>query len=335
MVHIVWWGWPKIKQGEDHGIAMYKEFFPEGSEFAHHYDIRTLPKGEGAVLVVSACVSERMASVLGIVNPTLTAIQDAIQQMPWVVILVAQDEDAHIRFDKLAHPKMRIWVQCPKPALTPTHQGLDWAARCEHVRRLPMGYDSDFSRLVSFHPSFTHRTIEWLFKGQCALHRHGEWLTELQRLANHPQPVTTDANCTFVKYEGRDAECCEDGHVSIEDYIRLHTDAKVVICRPEGWNPCPARLFYVLQAGCVPIVSEKPSIRGAWYDLYDWNGWWDYMFGEPVPFPVVKDVKDLEWVLQRTLNEWPENAKRVYAWWIDYKKRLGASLRAEIREISQ
>jgi hypothetical protein len=30
---------------------------------------------------------------------------------------------------------------------------------------------------------------------------------------------------------------------------------------------------------------------------------------------------------------WPENGKRVYTWWTDYKARLGASLRAEIKEL--
>ena len=59
------------------------------------------------------------------------------------------------------------------------------------------------------------------------------------------------------------------------------------------------------------------------------------MLGEKPPFPVVKNVSDLDYVLQQTLNEWPENGKRVYSWWIDYKARLGASLRAEIEAIQR
>lgn len=336
MTHIVWWGWPKIKQGEDHGVAMYKEFFPEGPDFTYHYDIRTLPLGEGAVLVINTCISEQTAGARGIIHPA--RLEDYICKMPWVILLIAQDEDAHTRFDTWIHPKMRIWVQIPKPPITPSHPGLAWAAKCgPGIRQLPMGYDSEFNSLALpfFQPSFISRPINWLFKGECALPRHGEWLTELQRLANHPQPLKTD-HCAFLQYEGHAAECIDDGsRVPIEQYIKLHTDAKVVICRPEGWNPCPARLFYVLQAGCVPIVSEKPSTRGAWYDLYDWTNWWEYMLGEKPPFPIVKDVNDLERTLQQALNEWPQNAQRIYAWWIDYKVRLGASLRAEIQEMER
>ena len=335
MTHIVWWGWPKIKQGEDHGVAMYKEFFPEG-DFTYHYDIRTVPEGIGTVLVVNSCISEQTANAFGIVHPSLSAIQKCIDKMPWVIILLAQDEDAHTRLDTLVHPKMRLWVQCPKPIVTAAHPGLDWAYKLgSGVRSLPMGYDSDFNRLVSYKPSFETRSIDWMFKGQCAYHRHGDWLKTIQVLANHAQPIPDDVNSTFVKYEGRDAEYRQDGFYSIDDYIKLHTDSKVVICRPEGWNPCPARIFYVLQAGCIPIVSEKPSTRGAWYDFYDWNNWWEFMLGEKPPFPVVKNVSDLGYVLQQTLNEWPENGKRVYSWWIDYKARLGASLRAEIEAIQR
>lgn len=335
MTHIVWWGWPKIKQGEDHGIAMYKEFFPEG-DFTYHYDIRTLPERTGAVLVVNACVSEKDAQHLGIVHPTIDAIQSHIQARPWAIIFIAQDEDAHMRIDKLVHPKMRQWVQVPKPPVTPWYPGLDWAYKLGlNVRSLPMGYDSDFNRLVSFEPSFTSRPIDWVFKGQCAYHRHGEWLKILQRLANHTQSIPDDSNCTFLQYEGKHSECRLDGMISLDDYIRLHTDAKIVICRPEGWNPCPARIFYVLQAGCIPIVSEKPSTRGAWYNLYNWNNWWEFMLGERPPFPIIKDINELDSVLQKTLREWPANGKKVYTWWLDYKKRLDASLRAEIIDIQR
>lgn len=354
MTHIVWWGWDSNPNTgmEIYGTTMYKEFFPEGSDFTYHYDIRTLPKGVGAVLVISSCISEPTSLALGIVPPVrygvdssqmLSTVREYIKEMPWVIILVAQDEDAHIPIDTLAHPKMRIWVQVPKPRVTASHPGLPHAAKCgPEVRPLPVGWDGMFNGLSSFQPSFTIRPIDWLFKGQSVYHRHGEWLKALQNLANHPESLSINENTdqapnwTFVKYEDHDAKCWDSGTMPVEDYVRLHASAKIVICRPENWNPCPARVFFVLQVGCVPIVSERPSLpNSAWNNLYDWNNWWEYMLGEKPPFPVVKNVNDLPRILEQAVREWPQNAIQTHAWWMGYKERLGSSLRAEIQEMQQ
>ena len=353
MTHIVWWGWPPANTNmEVYGTTMYKEFFPEGPDFTYHYDPRTVPAGQGAVLVINSCISEQTATAFGVLPPIrydiareyqLSTITDIIKRMPWVVILLAQDEDAHTPLDTLVHPNMRIWVQVPKPRPTLSHPGLGHMYKCGlDVRPLPVGWDGMFDCLSSYKPSFGNRPIDWLFKGQSVYHRHGEWLTALQNLANHPHSLGINEhgdqtpNWTFIKYAGQDATCWDSGTLPTEDFIKLHTSAKIIICRPENWNPCPARVFFVLQAGCIPIVPERPSLRdSAWNKYCDWNGWWDYMLGEKPPFPVVKDASDLPYVLEQTLNEWPENGKRIHTWWTDYKKRLGASLRAEIESLQR
>ena len=78
----------------------------------------------------------------------LSAITDIIKRMPWVVILLAQDEDAHTPLDTLVHPNMRIWVQVPKPRPTLSHPGLEHMYKCGlDVRPLPVGWDGMFNCL--------------------------------------------------------------------------------------------------------------------------------------------------------------------------------------------
>ena len=325
---------------------MYQDFFPEG-EFIYHKDLRTVPAGVGAVVVINASVSDEKCNTLGIESPVnVEFVNNRIEQLPWVIVFIAGDEDSHYHIDNLRHPNMKVWIQLPKPKLTSMYPGCHSNVPKSHhlVRRVPEGY----GRWVKQYPKFPlqPRPIDWSFVGQTVADRHGEWLADLQRLTNHPQPIHhTDA--VFLKYENRNAECLDVchaapgectkhtcGRVSWDEYARIQSESKIVICRPENCNPEASRVAESLEMGCIPIVSEKPSGPGAFRDNYDWSNWWEYMLGEPPPFPVLKNRTDLDEVLQQTLREWPQNAIRVANWWADYKQRLCETLKYEIRGMS-
>lgn len=339
MTHIVWWGWPtraeydkgSLEDNGDAGRVMYQDFFPEGPDFVYHRDLRTLPEGVGAVVVINALISSEGCANLGIENTVdVNFINQCIKSLPWVIIFVVDDVDSHYELDKLHHPHMKIWTEFAKPKLTATHVGCHVnVPKCHHlVRRLPEGYER-WTTMRS-KPSFHNRSVDWFFAGQSIPARHGDWLVALQRLTNHPQSLCHD-DAVFLQYEGKNAECQDIGRLPIIEYIATMRISKIVICRPENCMPETTRIYSTLESGCVPIVSDRPGVAGAFRDQYDWSGYWEYLLGEKPPFPVVTDPKDLDKVIQQTLAEWPQNAIRVSEWWIDYKKRLCASLKAEIQ----
>lgn len=339
MAHIVWWGW-KTREEYDRGVfedngdagrVMYQDFFPEGPDFTYHQDLRTLPHGAGAVVVINALVSDDDCVQLGIPSPTnVNFVNERIEQLPWVIIFVVDDVDSHYDLDKLHHPNMKIWTEFAKPKLSSVYPGCHRdVPKCHHlVRRLPEGYERWTT--VWQKPSLEPRPIDWFFAGQSIPDRHGEWLTALQRLTNHPQPLRhTDA--VFIKYEGIDAKCQDIGRLPIKDYIPLMQASKVIIARPENCMPETTRMWSALESGCIPIVSDRPAVPGAFRNQYDWTDYWEYELGEKPPFPVISDPNDLDRVLKQTLNEWPQNAIRVSEWWEDYKSRLCTKLKLEIK----
>jgi hypothetical protein len=341
VTHIVWWGWPtraeydrgSLEDNGDAGRVMYQDFFPEGPEFTYHRDLRTLPAGVGAVVIINALISNEGCAALGIESPfDVHFVNERIKSLPWVIVFVVDDVDSHYDLDNLRHPNMKIWTEFAKPRLTAAHPGChSHVPQCHHlVRRLPEGYERWTTLWKK--PSLYNRPIDWFFAGQSLPLRHGDWLVALQRLTNHLQPLSHD-DAVFLKYEGRDAKCQDIGRLPIVEYIAIMRTSKIVICRPENCMPETTRLYSTLESGCIPIVSERPAVAGAFRDQYDWNGYWEYMLGEKPPFPVVKNPADLDEVMQRTLDNWPQNAIHVAAWWADYKTRLCATLKAEIQAI--
>ena len=340
MTHIVWWGWGTrsdydtgiagLEDNGDAGRVMYQDFFPEG-EYTYHKDLRTLPPNVGAVIAINALISDDGCKALGIESPVnVEFVNTRIEQLPWVIIFVCDDVDSHYELDKLHHPNMKIWTEFAKPKLTSVHPGChSQVPQCHHlVRRLPEGYE----RWTTVYPApaIQPRPIDWFFAGQSIPDRHGEWLVALQRLTGHSAPLRhTDA--VFVQYEGKKAECRDIGRLPVREYISMVQASKIVIARPENCMPETTRMWSVLESGCVPIVSDRPAVAGAFRDQYDWNGYWEYELGEKPPFPIVSDPKDLDGVLQHTLAEWPNNAIRLAEWWTDYKQRLCATLKREIK----
>ena len=80
----------------------------------------------------------------------------------------------------------------------------------------------------------------------------------------------------------------------------------------------------------MPIASGVAGGEG-WNIRYDWSKYWEYVFGEKPPFPVINSPEQLADTVQNVLDNWTEYGKIVPAWWKDYKFRFTHVLREEVR----
>lgn len=111
-----------------------------------------------------------------------------------------------------------------------------------------------------------------------------------------------------------------------EKYFADMTSASVVPCPAGPVSPDNFRLFEALEAGCVPIADSKSEHRG--------EGFWELVFGQKPPFPVIDEWEHLPEVMADTLAKWPYIVNRTQAFWQWYKKKLATRMRDDIHMLS-
>lgn len=104
------------------------------------------------------------------------------------------------------------------------------------------------------------------------------------------------------------------------EYLEYMARAKFVPCPSGPVSPDNFRLYEALEAGCIPIA--------------DGGDYWPYLFGEPVPFPIVSSWDVLPELLETLKANYQETASKVFAWWQRYKRRMTNELYDDIIEVS-
>jgi hypothetical protein len=265
--------------------------------------------GFGAVIVINGAASPA---------PDLRLLSDQMRSFRWVLFVSIGDEGSGLHLEWLDHPKASIWVYDGKPG------------KHDKYHRLPAG---PINEILEFLPRFQtemrEKPLDWFASGSI---RDIKWDSAIQALPRN--------NGLFYPH-----------HLVYPEYTQHLAKAKVVPCRPCLSAPETCRLYDALEAGCVPIVGiypleaqcqhcrlriEHPHMHQWWPDYnYDWLHYWEYVLGEKPPFPIISDPSELADAVQNTLADWPENAQRVHAWWMDYKTRLVDRLRADVRRRQQ
>jgi len=332
-IHVIWWKFQLQQSGPEgdlwypnpvkcHQTTMLSEVFPD-SECIYLRDFDALPPNTGAIVVLSG--GAFLGAKLAWIERAIPALQDRIALLPWVVIASVYDVESAFRLDLLRHPNMKIWVQEPKPGVNPTCT-VPAIGMLNHnaFRRIPVGYTrSALTFLPEFKQEMENKSVEWYFAGRSTDSFRMDWTEAIQNLPNA---------ATQYFPEIRDGDNNLKKCLSTQDYMRGFAEAKVVPCRPSPCTPETARVYDALEAGCVPIV---PCVAGGegWNIRYDWTNYWEYVFGEPPPFPVIKSPQKLAAAVNDALAGWPGNARRISEWWLHYKKRLALELRADVDRV--
>lgn len=231
----------------------------------------------------------------------VTWLANELNNLDGAVVFLVSDEASKFPAQRLQHrlDRLRLWVQTPRPG---RHHG---------DRFLPFGPPPRTRETLGqrTHPDDV-RHLDWFFAGQVN-HRHRATLVDVLQGLPRGELIPTQG---FTQGVARDV------------YLGLMAHAKVV--------PCPAgvagvdsfRVYEALEAGCLPVVQRRCDQYGP--------GYWEMVFGEVPPFPMVDDWAELPEVLEAVLPSWPGNAVRALAWWRQWERRLSRRILVDLGEVA-
>lgn len=236
-----------------------------------------------------------------------THVEDAdkinadIAALPWVVFIDTGDEEASFHWREVKHPLMRVWVMMPRMN---EHNDAHY--------KLPNGYRPT-TRAVLKSIGYQEKRFDWVFIGQVNHDRRKQCVEAAKDLSNG-YLITTD------KFGD------EAGGEPYGNYLAAMANSKIALCPSGIESPDNFRLYEALEAGCLPIVDAFSTKHQA-------PGFWQYLLGEDIPFPIVDYWDKLPELLPQLLRDWPENANRAFAWWQLKKREIKLRLEDDVREL--
>lgn len=144
------------------------------------------------------------------------------------------------------------------------------------------------------------RDLDWFFAGQVTHEKREKCVEQLKKIDNGALLLTKSFG----------------SGVPYDEYIGYMAKSKFVVCPSGPVSPDNFRLYEALEAGCIPIA--------------DGGDYWSYLFGEPVPFPVVTEWDKLPEIFPSLLNNYQATANKVFAWWQLYKRKIADRLETNV-----
>lgn len=235
------------------------------------------------------------------------AINTHLKKLRWVVLIVTGDEEATFPFEEIKHPLLRVWMQLPRMN---RHNDVS--------QKLPNGPRSrtrhELNRI-----GHQQRAQDWFFAGQVNHDRREQCAHELRLFKENG----LFPNGTLITTDGFGKEA-----LSQHNYCRQLATTKIVLCPSGIETPDTFRLYEALEAGCLPVVDAFATRNQA-------PGFWNYLFGENVPFPIVDYWDKLPALMPELLRDYPHNANKAFAWWQGKKRALHNKLIDDIKDISR
>lgn len=283
--------------------AILEETFNKGN-FVHHDGFSSFANNQKA--------EDAEASMPGavIVINGRTHIEDTerlnadIASLRWCLLIITGDEETLFPWREVHHPLMRVWVQLPRMN---EHNDTSF--------KLINGYRTGTAQVLKeLGPQ--QRTLAWFFAGQVNHDRREQCIAVLRQFAPlYPnQTIATDGFGKEV--------------VNFDGYLRGLASAKVAPCPSGIETPDTFRVYEALEAGCIPVVDAFSTRNQA-------PGFWEYIFGKDIPFPIIDYWDKFPAVLDQLLKEYPANANRVSAWWQLKKRELFWRLVDDVKELSK
>lgn len=228
-----------------------------------------------------------------------------IAKLRWVLFIDTGDEEATFPWREVKHPLMRVWMMLPR-----MNQHDD-----THFK-LPNGYRPTTREVLKDLPA-QQRDIPYMFAGQVNHARREECVAvakQFQTVYPNSVVVTGDRfGAELIDYKG---------------YMQALARTKIALCPSGIESPDNFRLYEALEAGCLPVVDAFSTRNQS-------HGFWRYLFGDDIPFPIVSYWDKLPDMLPQLLAEWPERAAKCYAWWQQRKRALRFQLVDDIKELNR
>lgn len=210
-------------------------------------------------------------------------INTELKKIDKVVLFLMGDEEHDFPVEEIRHECVTIWVQNPEPGRHDGYEKLG-CGYAPHVRT----YESDVPT----------KSKNWFFSGQITHERRQMAAQNLRRRKDGGLVETPGFT------QGLDPT----------DYCQNMAEAKVAPCPAGPQTPDTFRLYEALELGCVPVADEatpKETIRG----------FWDWLFGEPTPFPKYTTDKELTRGINLSEGVYPQINNETQAWWYRWRSK--------------
>lgn len=269
--------------------------------FTHHTRFDDLSYGEdmdnpGAVVVINGRTHVE----------DIEKINTAIAKLRWCLLIITGDEEGLFPWQDIKHPLLRTWVQLPRMNV---HNDVS--------QKLPNG-PRPGTRQILKEIGLQEKTQDWFFAGQINHDRREQCIEQLRYLKDSGE----SPNGTFIETHAFGEE-----KLGQQQYIHNMAISKIVLCPSGIETPDTFRLYEALEAGCLPVVDAFATRNQSY-------GFWQYLFDEEVPFPIVDYWDKLPELMPELLRDFPHNANKAFAWWQNKKRNLGIKLINDIREIN-
>lgn len=264
-------------------------------EFNHHTEVTDIE--DGAVFVLNG----RMHAT------DIASITEDLLKLRWVLLIITGDEEAVFPIEDIKHPLLRVWMQLPRMN---RHNDVSF--------KLPNGYRPETRDLLK-KIGYQEKAQDWFFAGQVNHERREQCVQELKYLIDSGE----SPNGTYLTGNTFGKEI-----LPYETYLGHLARTKVALCPSGIETPDNFRLYEALEAGCLPVVDAFSTNNKS-------PGFWQYLFAENPPFPVVDYWDKLIPLMPQLLKEYPANANKVFAWWQQFKQKLYYKLIDDIKEISK
>jgi len=246
--------------------------------------------GEGSVLVVCGGAYREQAST----------IVEHLNSYPWSVCILTSDEGHGFQWQVLPTGANRsTWVQYPCPGV---HDLIPL--------RLPTGFRCDTRSTLQVARSVSRaRDYVWSFAGQVQHEFRRECVRQAQAL--------TRPGHLFVSNKG-----FASGY-PYQEYVDILLRSQTVLCPAGSDSPDSFRVYEALEAGALPICDRRMP---TWSKEQDY---WQFLWGEQPPYPVVDHWSELPEVLNSVVGS-QHIINRSAAWWIGKKRQMAWSLSDDI-----
>lgn len=226
------------------------------------------------------------------------ALNRDIINLPWAIVMLIGDEESAFDADAICHLNCREWIMMQRPD------------RARALNRPLLNGPAPHIHLLDNQPC-PSKTLDWFLAGQ---------ITHDRRLACSEQLLNM-TNGRLVMSQGFTLG------ISPDEYVHDMAMAKIAPCPSGPRAPDSFRFAEALEAGCVPIADAHAPIPYP-------DGYWQSVLGDNLPFPVIEQWSQLPEIMSRELADWPRNANRCSAFWMQHKRDLAYSLQRDICDLS-
>jgi hypothetical protein len=218
-------------------------------------------------------------------------LSNELNKLSRVVLFINGDENARFDVSKIKHSNIEIWIQYP-------HK------KHSEYNKMPIGVPQHLKENA---PEYKEKEYDVYFGGQITHQRRVE--------LSHVMP--TLKNSLYGPTQG-----FSQGDKPKDYYAKL-ASAKIAPC-PSGAAVIDTfRFFESIELLTLP-VADTINPKGIQTDFYK------NMFGINVPFNYVSNWNELNKLVPKLLDQYPNNMHQVVCWWIKQKRDLGIKIMRQI-----